>query len=75
MPPVPALPPFILLVTMPKQLDEYAWYKGNSKNVYHKVGAKAPNAWGLYDMLGNVAEWTLDQYDEAYFTKLKDGAS
>ena len=58
-----------------KELPRYAWYKGNSNKVYHKVGQLAPNAWGLYDMLGNVAEWTLDQYDEMYFNKLSDGAA
>ena len=56
-----------------KLLSQYAWYKANSKEKYQKVGTKKPNAWGLYDMLGNVAEWTLDQYDSAYFTKLTDG--
>ncbi|QHS61728.1 formylglycine-generating enzyme family protein [Chitinophaga agri] len=50
------------------QLKEYAWYAGNSDNKYHKVGELKPNAWGLYDMLGNVAEWTLDQYDEQYLS-------
>jgi formylglycine-generating enzyme required for sulfatase activity len=58
-----------------KDLDDYAWHKGNAKNVYHKVGGKKPNAWGLYDMLGNVAEWTLDQYDETAYTKIKEGAT
>lgn len=56
------------------KLDEYAWYSNNSDDSYHKTGQKKPNAWGLYDMLGNLSEWTLDQYDENYFTNLKDGA-
>ena len=44
------------------QLGDYAWYSANSKGKYQKVETKKPNAWGLFDMLGNVMEWTLDQY-------------
>lgn len=41
-------------------LDEYAWHAGNSGNDVHPVGQKRPNAWGFYDILGNVAEWCDD---------------
>jgi formylglycine-generating enzyme required for sulfatase activity len=46
----------------PSPLGDYAWYAANSSEKYQKVATRKPNAWGLYDMLGNVMEWTLDQY-------------
>jgi sulfatase modifying factor 1 len=45
-----------------KLLDQYAWFASNSNGKTQIIGTKKPNAWGLYDMHGNVAEWTIDQY-------------
>ena len=46
----------------PAELNLYAWFKDNSEGKYQKAGTKQPNKFGLYDMHGNVSEWTMDQY-------------
>ena len=65
----------------PKDLGDYAWYAANNKVIengtltdskYQKVGTKKPNPWGLYDIIGNITEWTLDQYDPDYYKKFTD---
>jgi formylglycine-generating enzyme required for sulfatase activity len=52
------------------KLGEYAWFFDNSNSKYQKVGKKKPNAWGLYDMHGNVTEWVLDQYSPDFYQTL-----
>jgi formylglycine-generating enzyme required for sulfatase activity len=51
-------------------LDDYAWHAGNSNDEPHPVGQKKPNAFGLYDMHGNVLEWCLDQYAAGFYATL-----
>lgn len=51
----------------PQRAGDWAWYDDNSDGETHPVAAKKPNAWGLYDMAGNVCEWVQDFYDSAAY--------
>ncbi|HKI36168.1 MAG TPA: formylglycine-generating enzyme family protein [Gemmataceae bacterium] len=54
----------------PDALKDYAWYADNADEAPHKVGTRKPNAWGLYDMHGNVGEWCIDVYKKDFYATL-----
>lgn len=61
------------------QIGDYAWYENNAwdagERYAHVVGQKLPNAWGLYDMSGNVWEWCQDDYHSSYTGAPTDGSA
>jgi formylglycine-generating enzyme required for sulfatase activity len=58
--------------TNPGQIGDYAWFKDNSYFETHDVAQKKPNAYGLFDMLGNVREWVLDYYASDAYSQISD---
>jgi formylglycine-generating enzyme required for sulfatase activity len=60
-------------ITDSAYLVTHEWIAANSGDKYHKTATLQPNKLGIYDLLGNVAEWTMDQYSAEYYSTIKDG--
>ncbi len=56
-------------------LKNYAWYNANSEGKVHEVGALLPNAWGLYDVHGNIEEWCLNRWSDGQPYRVMLGGS
>jgi formylglycine-generating enzyme required for sulfatase activity len=57
------------------RLSQYAWYQANSGGATHPVGEKKPNAFGLFDMHGNVWAWCEDTWHSSYHGAPNDGSA
>ncbi len=57
------------------RLSEYAWYQENADGETHPIGERTPNAWGVYDMHGNVWEWCADAWNDTYIGHPTDGGA
>lgn len=57
------------------QIEQYAWWNGNSGLTTHPVASKLPNQWGLFDMTGNVWEWCQDTDHDSYVGAPNDGSA
>jgi formylglycine-generating enzyme required for sulfatase activity len=57
----------------PAKLGEYAWFAGNAQKKPHVVGGKQPNAFGVFDLNGNVSEWVIDRYSPDFYAKPVEG--
>jgi sulfatase modifying factor 1 len=55
--------------------DDYCWYRDSSGSITHPVGQKKPNAWGLFDISGNVFEWCFDWFDDSGYNRVTRGGS
>jgi formylglycine-generating enzyme required for sulfatase activity len=60
---------------LPSELGQAAWYKDNSEGRTHPVAGEQPNAWGLYDVLGNAWEWVADVWSDDYTGAPADGTA
>jgi len=58
----------------PAKANEYAWFEDNSEKKPHPTGEKKPNPYGLYDIVGNAAEWCLDHYEPKIYASSKGQA-